>query len=101
MGCARFVCRGWEGSLPSFSPWMGILRLIHLSSGSILAVFSMSCTGVVFMAPSMTRRAMFWTLSSLLLLVLAAVPHVCMHTPWLVVLLLCKLCMVRIDESAP
>ena len=36
----------------------------------------MSCTGVVFMAPSMTRRAMFWILSSLLLLVLAAVPHV-------------------------
>ena len=27
------------------------------------------------MAPSMTRRAMFWALSSLLLLVLAAVPH--------------------------
>ena len=35
----------------------------------------MSCTGMVFMAPSMTRRAMFWILSSLLL-VLAAVPHV-------------------------
>ena len=35
----------------------------------------MSCTGVVFMALSMTRRSMFWTLSSLFLLVLAAVPH--------------------------
>ena len=51
------------------------LRLL-LSSGSTLAVFSMSCTGVVFTAPSMTGRAMFWTLSSLLLLALAAVPHV-------------------------
>ena len=28
------------------------------------------------MAPSITRRAMFWTMWSLLLLVLAAVPHV-------------------------
>ena len=27
MGCAKFVCRGWEGSLLSFSPWMRILRL--------------------------------------------------------------------------
>ena len=27
VGCARFVCRGWEGSLLSFSPWMRILRL--------------------------------------------------------------------------
>ena len=76
VGCVRFVCRGWEGSLLSFSPWMWILRLLLLSSGSTLAVFSMSCTGVVFMAPSMTRRAIYWTLSSLLLLVLAAVPHV-------------------------
>ena len=41
-----------------------------------IGCFSMSCTGVVFMAPSMTRRAMFWTLPSLLLVVLAAVPHV-------------------------
>ena len=39
-------------------------------------VFSMTCTGVVFIAPNMTHRAVFWTLPSLLLLVLAAVPHV-------------------------
>ena len=43
---------------------------------SSLLLFSVSCIGVVFMAPSMTRRAMFWTLSSLLLLVWTAVPHV-------------------------
>ena len=76
VGCARFV-RGWEGSLLSFSPWTRILRLLLLSQvAPHWLFFSMSCTGVVFMAPSMTRRAMFWTLSSLLLLVLAAVPHV-------------------------
>ena len=48
MGCARFVCRGWEGSLLSFSPWMRILRLLEvllLSSGCTLAVFSMTCIG--------------------------------------------------------
>ena len=55
---------------------MRISRLLFLSSGSTLAVFSMSCTGVVFMAPSMILRAMFWTLASLFLLVLAAVPRV-------------------------
>ena len=44
-----------------------------LSSGSISAVFSMSFTGVVFMAPRMRRSPIFWTLSSLLMLVLAAV----------------------------
>ena len=38
-GCARLVCRRWEGSLLSFSPWMRILRLLLLSSGSTLAVF--------------------------------------------------------------
>ena len=37
--CARFVCRGWEGSLLSFSPWVRILRLLLLSSGSTLANF--------------------------------------------------------------
>ena len=31
---------------------------------------------MVFMAPRMTRMAMFWTMSSLLLLVLAVVPYV-------------------------
>ena len=76
MGCARFACRGWEGSLLSFSPWMRILRLLLLSRGSTLDVPSMPRTGVVFMASSMTHMAMFWTLSSLLLLVLAAAPHV-------------------------
>ena len=40
VGCARFVCRGWEGSLLSFSHWMRILRLLLLSSGSTLAGFS-------------------------------------------------------------
>ena len=34
VGCARLVCRGWEGSLLSFSPWMRILRLLLLLSGS-------------------------------------------------------------------
>ena len=28
VGCARYVCRGWESSLLSFSPWMRILRLV-------------------------------------------------------------------------
>ena len=53
---------------------MRILRLL-LSSGSTLAVFSMSCTGVVFITPSMTCRAMFWTLFNLLFLALVAVPR--------------------------
>ena len=44
--------------------------------GLVLFFFSMSYTGVVILAPSMTRRAMFWTLSSLSLLVLAAVLRV-------------------------
>ena len=75
MGCARYVYGGWEGSLLSFSPFR-ILRLLLFSSGCTLAVFAIACTGVVFMAPSMTRRVMFSTLSGLLLLVLAAVLHV-------------------------
>ena len=41
-----------------------------------IGCFSMSCTEVDFMAPSMTHRSMFWTLSSLLLLVLAAILHI-------------------------
>ena len=41
-----------------------------------LFFFPMSCTGVVCMALSVTHRTMFWTLSSLLLLVLAVGPHV-------------------------
>ena len=45
MGCARFVCRGWEGSLLSFSPWMRILRLLLLSSGSTLAFFHVMHSG--------------------------------------------------------
>ena len=60
----------------------------------------MSCTGVVFMAPSMTRKAMFWTLSSLLLLVLAAVPHV-VDAYSMVGRTVAVYTLVRIDESAP
>ena len=73
VGCASYFCRGWEGSLLSFSPCISILRFLLLSSGSTLAVMSMSCTGVVLMAPRMTR--MLWFLCSLFVLVLAAVPH--------------------------
>ena len=73
-GFARFLCRGWESSLLNFSSWMRVLRLLLLLSGSALVVFSLSCTGVVFMSPRMTHRTMFWTWSSLLLLVLAAIP---------------------------
>ena len=38
VGCARFVCRGWNGSHFSVSLWMRILRLLLLSSVSTLAV---------------------------------------------------------------
>ena len=41
MGCARFVCRAWEGKRLSFSPWMRILKPLLLSSDSTLAVFSL------------------------------------------------------------
>ena len=52
------------------------------------------------MAPSMTRRAMFWTLSSLLLLVLAAVPNV-VDAYSMVGRTVAVYTLVRIDESAP
>ena len=77
MGCARFVCRGWEGSLTSwffFSPWMRVLKRSPLK-WLYIGCLSMTCAGVVLMAPTVTSRAMFWALSSLFLLVLAAVPH--------------------------
>ena len=51
------------------------------------------------MAPSMTRRAMFWILSSLLLLVLAAVPHV-VDAYSMVGHTVSVYTLVRIDESA-
>ena len=99
-GCARFVCRGWEGSLLSFSPWMRILRPSSLKWYYIGCVYSMSCTGVVFMAPNMTRRAMFWTLSSLLLLALTAVPHE-VDAYSIVGRTVAVYTLVRNDESAP
>ena len=46
----RFCVEGGKAAFSVFSPWMRILRLL-LSSGSTLAVFSMSCIGEVFMAP--------------------------------------------------
>ena len=52
------LCQGGKAAFSVFS-LDEVLRLLLLSSGSTLAVFSMSCTGVVFMAPSMARRAMF------------------------------------------
>ena len=65
-----------------------------------IGCFSMSFTGVVFMVPSMTRRAMFWTLSSLLILVLAAVPHV-VDVYSKVGRTVAVQTLVRTDESAP
>ena len=38
VGCPSCVCRGWEGSLLSFSPWMKFLSLLLLSTGSTMAV---------------------------------------------------------------
>ena len=62
MGCARFVCRGLEGSLLSFFSSLdedfetsSPVKWFYIGWG----FFSISCTGVVFMAPSMIRRAMF------------------------------------------
>ena len=52
------------------------------------------------MAPSMTRRAMFWISSSLLLLVLAAVPHV-VDAYSMVGRTVAVYTLVGIDESAP
>ena len=92
--CARFVCTGWKTASVflldedlEISPPVALHRLF----------LSMSCTGLVFMAPSMARMVMFWTLSSLLLLVLAAVPHV-VDTYSITVAVYT---LVRIDESAP
>ena len=49
VGCARFVCRGWEGSLLSF---FSLNEDFETSSPLkwfyIGCFFSMSCTGVVF-----------------------------------------------------
>ena len=44
-----------------------------LLNGSISAVFFMSFTGMVLMAPRMRQSTLFWTLSGLLMLGLAAV----------------------------
>ena len=49
MLCARFVCRGWEGSLVSFSLWIRILRVLLLSSGSALAVFPCNALGCIYL----------------------------------------------------
>ena len=76
VGCFSFSWRGYEGSLFSFSPCIRTFRLRLLSSGSTSAVCSILWIGVDFMAPSIRRNPMFWTLSNLLLLVFDAVPHV-------------------------
>ena len=82
-----------------FSPWMRILKLSPLK-WLYIGCLSMTCAGVVFMAPSMTSRAMFWTLSSLFLLVLAAVPHA-VDAYSIVGYTVSAWTLVRIDESAP
>ena len=70
-----FVFSGWDGSLLAFSACVRALHSRLDSKGSMSAVFSISLTGVVFMAPRMILSPAFWTLSSLLLLVFDAVVH--------------------------
>ena len=70
-----FEWSGWDGSLLAFSECTKTLYCLLDSSGSRLAVISNSVTGVVFMAPRMISGPKFWTLSSLLLLVLEAIIH--------------------------
>ena len=91
----------------SFEVMPGTLRYINCRSMSAYlsgfqagSVSSSIGTGVIFMAQSMTRRAMFWTLSSLLLLVLAAVPHV-VDAYSMVGRTVAVKTLVRIHESAP
>jgi hypothetical protein len=69
------VWSGWDGSLRAFSECTSTLHCLLDSSGLRLAVFSISATGVFFIAPRMMRRPEFWTFSSLLLVVLEAVVH--------------------------
>ena len=66
----NFVC---NGSLLTFSANTRVLNSFPASSGSRSAVFSISVIGVVIMASGMVLSPVFWTLSSLPLLVLDAV----------------------------
>ena len=70
--------RGWSGILFIFSARMRSLACLLPSSGSTPAVFSISAMTmrVVFMAPRMILKPMFWTVSSLMACVLAAVAQV-------------------------
>ena len=73
MGSLSFWCRGWSGTLFIFSAWTRSLACLLPLSSSTPVVFSISAMGVVFMAPRIVLKPMFWTLSSLLMCVLAAV----------------------------
>ena len=55
------------------SAWIRSLACLLSSSGSTPAVYSISAKGVVFMAPRIVLKPIFWTLSSLLVCVLAAI----------------------------
>ena len=73
VGYLSFWCRGYSGTLFVFSAWMGSLAYFLLSSASAPEVFSISAVGVVFVAPKIVLKPMFWTLSSLLVCVSVAV----------------------------
>ena len=66
-----FVCKGWFCSLLDFSPCINTFSCRLSSSGCMLAVFSISETGVIFIAPKMVLRPRFWTRSRLLFVDLA------------------------------
>lgn len=53
VGCFRFACKGHENILFIFSPCKRILRLCFLSRGHTQPIFSISRTGVDFIAPRM------------------------------------------------
>ena len=76
MGCARFVCRGWEGSLLSFSPWMRILRILLFSSGSTLAVFFRVMHWGGFNGSKYDSQSHVLDFFQPAVLVMAAVPHI-------------------------
>ena len=65
---AASLWSGWPSSLRIFSVRVRILNVLRSSRGFRSAFFSIFLTGVVSIAPTKTRSATFWTLSSLLLL---------------------------------
>ena len=67
---------GWMVSLFSFSPWMAALYSRLRSKGWRSAVVSICWIGVLLIAPKIILGPMFYTLSSLLLLVFEAVSQV-------------------------